>query len=104
MIAPALAKIQADSLHKDARSEFQVWAQARFNMTPRYEVVAAEGPDHDKTFTLRVLVGDEDWGSGQGRSKQAASQAAATAALERAMALEASETEAAALLLTEARP
>ena len=103
MIAPALAKIQADSLHKDARSEFQVWAQARFNITPRYEVVAAEGPDHDKTFTLRVLVGEEDWGSGQGRSKQSASQSAATAALERAMALEASETEAAALLLTEAK-
>lgn len=104
MIAPALAKIQADSLHKDARSEFQVWAQARFNVTPRYEVVAAEGPDHDKTFTLRVLVGEEEWGSGQGRSKQAASQAAATAALEKAMALEASETEAAALLLSEAKP
>jgi ribonuclease-3 len=104
MIAPALAKIQADSLHKDARSEFQVWAQARFNVTPRYEVLAAEGPDHDKTFTLRVLVGDDDWGSGQGRSKQAASQAAASAALEKAMALEASETEAAALLLAEVKP
>lgn len=103
MIAPALAKIQADSLHKDARSEFQVWAQARFNVTPRYEVTAAEGPDHDKTFTLRVLVGEEEWGRGQGRSKQAASQAAATAAVEKAMALEASEREAAAMLLAEAK-
>lgn len=97
MIAPTLDKIRASSLHKDARSEFQVWAQARYNITPRYEVTAAEGPDHDKTFTVQVLVGEEFWGSGQGRSKQSASQAAAAAGVGKAIALEASETEAALL-------
>jgi ribonuclease III len=81
-IEPALAEIIAASAHKDAKSEFQIWAQARFNVTPRYEVLSAEGPDHDKTFTVAVVVGAHTWGVGKGSSKQAAAQRAAVAALE----------------------
>lgn len=84
LIGPALVQIRARSLHKDAKSEFQVWAQKYFNKTPRYTVVDSKGPDHAKTFTVQVLVGDESWGEGSGRSKQIAEQAAATAALLRA--------------------
>ncbi len=83
-IRPMLEQIRAGSLHKDAKSEFQVWAQARFNRTPHYRVVDSEGPDHAKTFTVRVMVGDENWGEGRGRSKQAAAQAAAAEAMARA--------------------
>jgi len=83
-IGPALVEIMAESLHKDAKSEFQVWAQARYNMTPHYEVVDSSGPDHAKTFTVQVLVGDTMWGEGSGRGKQLAAQAAATMALVRA--------------------
>jgi ribonuclease-3 len=53
-------------------------------MTPHYEVVDSSGPDHAKTFTVQVLVGDTMWGEGSGRSKQLAAQAAATMALVRA--------------------
>lgn len=88
LIAPALATIMADSLHKDAKSEFQVWAQARFNVTPRYKVVRTTGPDHAKVFTTQVFVGDEVWGEGSGGSKQRAAQAAAARAMEQAVNLE----------------
>lgn len=74
---PALVKIRAEALHKDAKSEFQVWAQARFNTTPHYKVVGTSGPDHDRQFTMQVLVGDDVWGVGSGGSKQSAAQAAA---------------------------
>jgi ribonuclease-3 len=63
-----------------------VWAQARFNVTPHYRVVSSLGPDHARTFTVQVMVGPAVWGAGQGRSKQAAAQAAATEALLRAEA------------------
>jgi ribonuclease-3 len=43
--------------------------------------VYTSGPDHAKEFTVQVLVGDEMWGVGNGRSKQRAAQAAAHAAL-----------------------
>jgi ribonuclease III len=88
LIAPTLADILAVSAHKDAKSEFQIWAQARYNVTPHYRVKAAEGPDHAKIFTVQVLVGDETWGVGEGRSKQVAAQAAAATALARAEDLE----------------
>lgn len=82
-IQPMLEQVRAGSLHKDAKSEFQVWAQARFNQTPHYDVIGFEGPDHARTFTVRVMVGEEAWGEGRGRSKQAAAQAAAAEALAR---------------------
>lgn len=84
LVPPALEHIRAQSLHKDAKSEFQVWAQGQFNITPRYEMIASEGPDHAKVFTVQVLVGDEVWGEGRGLSKQHAAQAAAATALLRA--------------------
>jgi ribonuclease-3 len=81
LIAPTLITILEESLHKDAKSEFQVWAQARYNITPHYEVVETSGPDHAKVFTVQVVVGERPWGAGQGRSKQNAAQAAAREAL-----------------------
>jgi ribonuclease-3 len=84
LIDPALYDILAEATHRDAKSGFQIWAQGRYNITPRYKVVAAVGPDHAKTFTVVVMLNDEAWGEGSGRSKQHAAQEAAAAALERA--------------------
>ncbi len=87
LVRPALEHIRADELYKDAKSEFQVWAQARYNITPHYRVSASEGPDHARTFTVQAMVGAEVWGEGRGRSKQLAAQAAAAEALARAATL-----------------
>jgi ribonuclease-3 len=84
LISPQLQQIIAESAHKDAKSEFQIWAQSRYNATPSYQVIDDDGPDHDKTFTVAVSVENETWGVGQGGSKQKAAQAAASAALDRA--------------------
>lgn len=46
---------------------------------PEY-VIAAEGPDHAKTFTARAKVGDALYGLGTGRSKKEAEQEAAATA------------------------
>jgi ribonuclease-3 len=81
-IAPALDGIIAASSHKDDKSEFQIWAQAQFNITPRYQVLSSEGPDHDKTFTVAVLIGEKTWGIGRGPSKQTAAQEAAGLAMD----------------------
>jgi ribonuclease-3 len=48
-------------------------------MPPDYKV-RSTGPDHDKRFFARVLVAKELLGEGEGRSKKAAEQAAASAA------------------------
>ena len=46
-----------------------------------YEVVAATGPPHRRTFEVAAIVGEETVGSGEGRSKKAAEQVAAQQAL-----------------------
>jgi dsRNA-specific ribonuclease len=50
-------------------------------MTPVYHTVEATGPDHARTFTVEVQLGDRVFGRGQGRNKQAAEQEAARAAI-----------------------
>lgn len=66
---------------RDAKSEFQEYAQAKFGMTPKYETVSAEGPDHDKKFVISVSVGEVVIAEGTGKSKQEAEQEAARKAL-----------------------
>ena len=46
---------------------------------PEY-LISDEGPDHMKTFTAQVRVGDHRYGNGVGRSKKEAEQAAAETA------------------------
>lgn len=67
---------------RDAKSEFQELAQAKYGLTPKYETVSAEGPDHDKKFIISVSVGDVSIAEGEGKSKQEAEQEAAKKALQ----------------------
>ena len=50
--------------------------------TPRYDVVATEGPDHARLFTCAVVMGDKSYGSGVGSSKKIAEQQCAAQAIE----------------------
>lgn len=65
----------------DPKSHLQELAQSKETATPVYKVMAEDGPDHDKTFTVGVFVNNELRGQGMGPSKQAAQQKAAEAAL-----------------------
>jgi ribonuclease-3 len=82
-IEPALVDITAHQLDKDAKSELQELSQGKWQLTPSYQTVSEEGPDHAKEFTVEVLIGDEVYGRGIGRNKQTAAQRAAHQALER---------------------
>jgi ribonuclease-3 len=75
--------VLAAELDRDAKSRFQEWSQGEWGITPRYRTLEATGPDHARTFTVAVHVGEEVYGEGRGSSKQAAEQAAAEAALAR---------------------
>jgi ribonuclease III len=76
-------KIKEQKLYKDAKSELQEIIQAKGFSTPVYHVVKAEGPDHDKNFTVTVSVDGKALGEGSGKSKQLAQQEAAKQALEK---------------------
>jgi len=69
-------------LDKDYKTQLQEWTQARFKTVPTYEMESEEGPDHEKTFTMRVSLGEVLLGRGVGKSKKDAQQEAARKALE----------------------
>jgi ribonuclease III len=54
---------------------------ARRGLRVSYEVVAATGPPHRRTFEVAAIVDSERVGTGEGRSKKAAEQVAAEQAL-----------------------
>jgi len=76
-----LDAILADGSWRDPKSHLQEVSQRIDSATPVYRVLAEDGPDHDKTFTLGVFVNDRLMGRGTGPSKQTAQQKAARAAL-----------------------
>jgi len=69
---------------RDAKTAFQEWAHAELRATPHYRLAAdSEIEDDDARFRVEVLVNDKVWGEGVGRTKRAAEQAAAAAAIAR---------------------
>ena len=73
----------AEGARRDAKTELQEWAHARFAVTPHYRVDDRSGPDHDPRFTVTVEIPGLAPATGVDRSKRAAEQAAATNILER---------------------
>ncbi|RPI67000.1 MAG: ribonuclease III, partial [Ignavibacteriales bacterium] len=63
------------------KSQLLELAQSRRMENPVYLVITEEGPQHNRTFTVKVLIGDEEYGTGQGKNKKSAEQDAAKAAM-----------------------
>lgn len=76
-------EIVKKELWRDPKSFFQEEAQEHVGITPSYEVLKEEGPDHDKDFTVGVYLEKELVGTGTGKSKQDAEQAAAADGLKK---------------------
>lgn len=74
--------IVANRLWQDAKSRFQELSQEQMSITPTYETLSQDGPDHDRVFTVGVFLRKDKIAEGKGRSKQEAEQAAAEKALE----------------------
>ncbi len=67
----------------DYKSLLQEIVQKESRVSPTYQVVKSEGPDHAKTFWVEATTGGVVLGSGSGKSKQEAEQMAAASALEK---------------------
>jgi ribonuclease-3 len=69
---------------RDPKTELQEWAQGRGLPAPCYREVARSGPDHSPHFRVAVAVDSLGEAEGEGGSKRAAEQAAATGLLVKA--------------------
>ncbi len=80
-ILKRLDEIIKKGLYIDAKSNFQETCQEREGITPHYELLSSEGPDHNKNFTMGAYIGTELIAKGHGGSKQKAEDEAAKNAL-----------------------
>jgi len=71
---------------KSPKSRLQEHTQRTTGERPQYRVLAATGPDHEKTFRIEVMVGGRVLGTGTGPSRRIAETAAAAEALEAILA------------------
>ena len=67
---------------RDYKTALQEIVQKNRQETLSYQLVDESGPDHDKRFTIQVLLNSNVFAEGIGRSKKEAEQMAARAALE----------------------
>ena len=80
-LGPLIEEIQTLSSSQDFKSQLQELVQVNQQQMPEYLVVAENGPDHDKTFCVRLMVLDLIT-EGHGKSKKQAEQDAAKNALD----------------------
>ena len=73
--------IISKNLWQDPKSVLQERAQDIEGITPVYKMIKEVGPDHAKTFTVGVYLGQKLIARGAGQSKQEAETAAAKSAL-----------------------
>ncbi len=76
-----LSDMEHKKLFYDSKTILQEMVQGEYKESLSYELIGEEGPDHDKKFIVSAKIGDEVITTGSGRTKKAAEQAAAYAAI-----------------------
>lgn len=79
-LIPVSKKIETS---QDYKTRLQEYFQKRYQKSPRYSLVKEVGPDHSKTFEVRIEFAGDVLASGIGKSKREAEQDAARAALDK---------------------
>lgn len=72
-----LNDMEHKKLFFDSKTIFQEMVQGNIPGEISYRLIKEEGPDHDKSFSVEVLIGEKQMGMGNGRTKKAAEQMAA---------------------------
>mgnify|MGYP002412672324 CR=1 FL=1 len=76
-------KIISEKLFIDPKTKVQELMQSKFKVTPTYEIIKEDGPDHDKVFTVGLFMDNKKLSEGYGHSKQKAEEDAAKNAIDK---------------------
>jgi ribonuclease-3 len=74
--------IDLQTLSRDYKTALQELTQAKYGVTPDYELLRAFGPDHKKEFEISLTLNGKEIATAQGKSKKEAQQKAAKSALD----------------------
>ncbi|OGU15541.1 MAG: ribonuclease III [Geobacteraceae bacterium GWC2_53_11] len=73
---------------RDSKSELQEYLSSNGYSPPEYQLIEESGPPHDRQFSFQIIANGTVIGTGQGKSKKIAQQAAAARALEALQAVQ----------------
>ena len=76
-----LNDLEDKRLFYDSKTILQEIVQVSPERTIVYQLINEEGPDHNKSFYVDVVIGGEVYGTGKGHTKKAAEQEAAYQAI-----------------------
>ncbi|MEO1717407.1 MAG: ribonuclease III [Planctomycetota bacterium] len=82
LIEPYITNAAESGHQQNFKSVLQQHVQREYQCTPSYRVLAQQGPDHAKTFTIAVQIGEQGYEPADGASKKQAEQRAALNALD----------------------
>jgi len=77
-----IERIDSMESYRDPKTTLQEYVQKKYRERPLYEIIAESGPDHQKQFTVRLVVAGKSVAEGTGASKRGAEMEAARKALE----------------------
>ncbi len=78
-----IERIDQLSYLRDPKTTLQELVQKKYKAQPVYEIVEERGPDHQKEFTVRLVINGNEVSRGKGNSKRKAEVEAARLVLER---------------------
>ena len=78
---PEIDEVIRDSALNNHKSMLQQVAQQKFGSVPRYAVLDEQGPDHQRSFKIAVVIGQERFPAAWGPNKKIAESRAAQNAL-----------------------
>lgn len=77
LMEPYLSSIENGYIDTNYKGLLQEYTQLNYKILPSYRLLKTEGPDHEKTFTVQVKLGNKVLAKGTGRSKRSAEMDAA---------------------------
>ncbi|MBI9102253.1 MAG: ribonuclease III [Spirochaetales bacterium] len=81
-LVPEINKVLENRHKKDYKTLLQEFIQKKYKSYPKYILVKKTGPDHDKTFWMKVKINNSTYGPGKGKNKKEAEQKVASMAYE----------------------
>ncbi|CAO0821819.1 Ribonuclease 3 [Desulfarculales bacterium] len=82
LLAPVAEQAIMRAPKKDYKTCLQERVQEALHITPRYQLLDAQGPDHEKLFRVALKIDGQSVAVGQGHSKKEAEQNAAQQGLD----------------------
>jgi len=77
LIGSTVEKAVVGAIRKDYKTCLQEQVQGNLHLTPHYNIISAEGPEHKKKFKVVVKINGQSVAEGCGQSRKEAEQDAA---------------------------